>query len=442
MRFVALLAVVPTLANVIPTRIGTVIPLTKRVNLLVDVEGVVKASALQGQLKKVTRQVPATRKISRGFTAYEKNTGQRHPAQSQAVQRRAGTGSDALTDDQEALWHGTISVGTPPKDFTAADINNAVDFDTGSSDLFLPGTDCGSTCQGHAKYDTSASSTAQDQGRTFSLAFGDGSTVQGDVFTDTVTIAGLTATDQAVGSARQYSTGFEADQFPPDGLMGMGFPEISEFQANPFFQTLVAQQKTTSSQFSFKLAESGSELFLGGANSDLFTGEFTNIEVTQQVCLTNIVIACNRVGLAHNESQGFWQVALDSVDVGGTAAVSGVDAIIDTGTTLIVAPQADVARFYKAIPGSQDASQTIGDGFFTFPCDSNPQVSLTFGGKAFAISADTFNLGQVSQGSSDCVGGIAGTTNIDFWVVGDVFLRNFYTRFDVGNRQVGFADLA
>lgn len=406
--FVALLAVVPTLANVIPTRIGTVIPLTKRVNLLVDVEGVVKASALQGQLKKVTS------KISRGFTAYEKNTGQRHPAQSQAVQRRAGTGSDALTDDQEALWHGTISVGTPPKDFT-------VDFDTGSSDLFLPGTDCGSTCQGHAKYDTSASSTAQDQGRTFSLAFGDGSTVQGDVFTDTVTIAGLTATDQAVGSARQYSTGFEADQFPPDGLMGMGFPEISEFQANPFFQTLVAQQKTTSSQFSFKLAESGSELFLGGANSDLFTGEFTNIEVTQQ---------------------GFWQVALDSVDVGGTAAVSGVDAIIDTGTTLIVAPQADVARFYKAIPGSQDASQTIGDGFFTFPCDSNPQVSLTFGGKAFAISADTFNLGQVSQGSSDCVGGIAGTTNIDFWVVGDVFLRNFYTRFDVGNRQVGFADLA
>lgn len=62
----------------------------------------------------------------------------------------------------------------------------------GSSDLFLPGPDCGSTCRGHQIYDPSASSTAKDQGQSFSLGFGDGSTVEGDVFTDTVTIAGLT----------------------------------------------------------------------------------------------------------------------------------------------------------------------------------------------------------------------------------------------------------
>jgi hypothetical protein len=47
------------------------------------------------------------------------------------------------------------------------------------------------------------------------------------------------------------------------------------------------------------------------------------------------------------------------------------------------------------------------------PCNSNPQVSLTFGGKDFAVSANTFNLGQVSAGSSDCVGGVAGTSGIN-----------------------------
>lgn len=28
------------------------------------------------------------------------------------------TGSVPLIDDQEVLWHGSISVGTPPKEFT------------------------------------------------------------------------------------------------------------------------------------------------------------------------------------------------------------------------------------------------------------------------------------------------------------------------------------
>lgn len=86
-----------------------------------------------------------------------------------------------------------------------------MDFDTGSSDLFLPyaprtlflllpmttgidsGTDCGTTCRGHTLYSPGASSTNTRQ--SFSLAFGDGSTVQGTLFTDTVTVAGLTVSE-------------------------------------------------------------------------------------------------------------------------------------------------------------------------------------------------------------------------------------------------------
>ncbi len=70
--------------------------------------------------------------------------------------------------------------------------HDTVDFDTGSSDLFLPTPMCGANCSGHQLYDPSASSTAKDLHKTFSLSFADGSTAKGEQFTDVVSIAGLT----------------------------------------------------------------------------------------------------------------------------------------------------------------------------------------------------------------------------------------------------------
>lgn len=177
-----------------------------------------------------------------------------------APSSKRATGSDDLTDDEAELWYGTISVGTPATKYTGKrDLifrqeyaflrPSLVDFDTGSSDLFLPGPDCDSSCSGHTTYDPSSSSTSNDVGKTFSLSYGDGSTVSGEQYTDTVTIAGLTvsllpdmnsvaridyndcsqATKQTLGAAKTYSSGFESSNFPADGLMGMGFKSISDY---------------------------------------------------------------------------------------------------------------------------------------------------------------------------------------------------------------------
>ena len=66
------------------------------------------------------------------------------------------------------------------------------------------------------------------------------------------------------------SDSFADDAF--DGILGMGFQSISTLKATPFFQTLVAQNKVPSAQFSFKLGTTGSELYLGGANAAAYTG--------------------------------------------------------------------------------------------------------------------------------------------------------------------------
>ncbi len=56
---------------------------------------------------------------------------------------------------------------------------------------------------------------------------------------------------------------------------------------------------------------------------------------------------------------------MDSANVDGKAVVENLSAIIDTGTTLIVGDTKSVSEFYDSISGSTDASQTVGDGFFT-----------------------------------------------------------------------------
>ncbi|KAL0581946.1 hypothetical protein V5O48_000003 [Marasmius crinis-equi] len=396
----------------VPPRVGALrIPLRKRLRLLGE-NGVVNEDLLRRELTR------ATNKLQRGFKAFEQNTGSAHPSSSKKIDVRALPAGNPLTDLlDESLWAGPIDVGTPPKTFT-------VDFDTGSSDLFLPGTGCKANCDGHKVYDTSASSTAKDQGRGYSLRFGDGSTVQGELYHDTVSLADLAATDQAVGSSTEYSTGFAAAGFPPDGLLGLGFPQISVFKENPFFQTLVSQGKVTEPVFAFKLSTSDSELTLGGVDSSKFTGELTQVPVT---------------------TVGYWQINADGVSVSGKQVAGQFVAIVDTGTTLVYGDPGSVEALYAAVPGARDASLTVGPGFFTVPCDSVPNdINIVLGGKSFPISAKTFNIGQLEVGSSECVGGfVAGTVTSDgTWLVGDVFLQNVYSVFDVGNTRMGFATLA
>ena len=140
--------------------------------------------------------------------------------------------------------------------------------------------------------------------------------------------------------------------------------------------------------------------------------------------------------------QGYWQTLLQSITVNTQTPVTNVQSIIDTGSEVIIGDRKSVAAIYAAIPGSKDASKSVGQGYYTIPCSATPAVSLTFGGQAFPIAPALFNIGPVSTGSQTCIGGIVASNKFNFWVIGDVFLRNVYTQFDMGQNRVGFATLA
>ena len=106
-------------------RIGTAIPVTKR-SRLVNTDQIVNFDALNSHVIAVKAYVLCTvhrihscivfSKISRGFTYFKRNTGLMHPAALNGT--RKWCSGTPLTDDNNLLWYGNISIGTPPQSFT------------------------------------------------------------------------------------------------------------------------------------------------------------------------------------------------------------------------------------------------------------------------------------------------------------------------------------
>jgi cathepsin D len=63
----------------------------------------------------------------------------------------------------------------------------------------------------------------------------------------------------------------------------MAYDTLSNYGASPVFQTLASEGLVSTLVFSFYLAESGSELYIGGMNQDHYTGSFTYMPVTTLV---------------------------------------------------------------------------------------------------------------------------------------------------------------
>jgi len=323
---------------------------------------------------------------------------------------------EPLTDENEDVeWAGTISIGTPAQNFL-------IDFDTGSSDLWVPSISCTSTfCSSKSKFNANASSTSRQQPGTFEIQYGDGSTATGPIYTDTVTIAGVKATNQSLSAVTTLSSSFATD--PADGVLGMAFPSISNMHKSPFFTTAQTDKSVGSNMFGFFLAQHGSQLYLGGADTTLYqngTLEFHAI----------------------NPASGFWQVPGASAKVNSAVALSGFETIIDTGTSIMYAPTDAAKTFYSMVPGAALFDST--NGFYSFPCASVPKVAFNWGGSDWEVTSANFNLGLTAESSSDCVGALVGADlglGSDVWLLGDSFMKNVYTAFDFAQPAVGFAAL-
>ncbi|KAF2764194.1 putative vacuolar protease A [Teratosphaeria nubilosa] len=312
-----------------------------------------------------------------------------------------------------AQYFSEISIGTPPQDFKVV-------LDTGSSNLWVPSQDCGSiACYLHSKYDHSGSNTYKKNGSEFEIRYGSGE-LSGYVSQDTVTIGDVTIKNQLFAEATaEPGLAFAFGRF--DGIMGLGYDTISVNKIPPPFYNMVHQGLLDEAVFAFYLSDTNngdeSEAIFGGVNKDHYTGEMTKIPLRRKA---------------------YWEVDLDAITFGDqTAEIDSTGAILDTGTSLIALPSTLAELLNKEIGAKKGFN-----GQYTVECnkrDSLPDLTFTLSGYNFSITSYDYIL-EV-QGS--CISSFMGFDIPEpagpLAILGDAFLRKWYSVYDLQNNAVGLA---
>ncbi|XP_054420660.1 chymosin-like [Pteronotus mesoamericanus] len=316
--------------------------------------------------------------------------------------------SEPLFNYLDCQYFGKIQIGTPPQEFTVV-------FDTGSSDLWVPSVYCKSeACQKHRRFNPSRSSTFRDLGEPLSIQYGTGS-MEGILGSDTVTVSSIVDPQQTVGlSTREPGSVFTYSEF--DGILGLAYPSLASEYSVPVFDNMMNKHLVAQDLFSVYLSRNGqgSMLTLGAIDPSYYTGSLHWVPITVQE---------------------YWQFTVDSVTVDGVvvACHGGCQAILDTGTSMLVGPSSDILHIQKAIGATQDQF-----GMFDINCGSlsrMPSVVFTINGKKYPLPPSAYT----SQDQGFCMSGFQGDDSSEQWILGDVFIREYYSVFDRANNRVGLA---
>ncbi|KAF3853204.1 hypothetical protein F7725_013892 [Dissostichus mawsoni] len=205
------------------------------------------------------------------------------------------------TLEEQGLWE-EYRLKYPYNPMVKFDDNFAVVFDTGSSNLWIPSIYCNSAaCNNHDKFNPRTSSTFRNNGHSLRIQYGTGS-MTGILGYDTVTnqIIGLSETEAPF---MQYMRA--------DGILGLAYPRLLHPALLPDTQQ-------------------SSVVTFGGIDTNHYSGSISWIPLSREL---------------------YWQITVDSVTVNGevVACNGGCQAIVDTGTSLIVGPQSSISNINSRV---------------------------------------------------------------------------------------------
>jgi hypothetical protein len=354
------------------------------------------------------------------------------------IVRRANTVQADITNEL-LLYFINITVGTPPQPLS-------LQLDTGSSDIWFPSAQS-DICQENAQactfgsYDLTASSTGTElQKDAFQIEYVDGSMIEGDYISDVLNLGNTQVKNVTMAAATTASRAI--------GIMGIGYQageSIAETEGltyPSFVSELVEQGQISSLAYSLWLndvkANTGSILF-GGIDTSKYVGSLVALPIQTDAStgsLTSFTVAWT--GLT-SSSGGSTQTYTET----GTA----IAAILDSGTTDTLLPDAVANSIYSALGVTTDPS--YGNLVSCDMADDDLTFTFTFGGPHGAsvkVPLSEFVTPLLTtDGSTPTVDGKSACTfaidsaGSDPILFGDSFLRSAYVVYDLQNNMIGLA---
>lgn len=306
------------------------------------------------------------------------------------------------------------------------------------------------------------SSTAQQiPNRNFNISYADGERLNGEIITEDLKFAGITVENQTMGLvtvAGWYGDGTSS------GLVGLAYASLTNQYSgsnpsadiaglnipyNPLLTSMFVEN-ITAPIFSIALDRDSSQS-AQAAGGVLAVGGIPNIPHGSFWATANISIVGVDSTTGQPEYQ-FYAIEIDgwavsknwnaSFDVAMTGnprktpllSAPTYNVIVDSGTSLIYAPTNVAASLAAAFDPPAVFSSSV--GLYTVACNATvPLFGVTVSKKVFYINP--LDL-IIDTGDGFCVTGVQDNGG-GMTIIGDTFMRNVLTVFDVGAAQVRFS---
>ncbi|CEL09708.1 hypothetical protein ASPCAL12841 [Aspergillus calidoustus] len=297
-----------------------------------------------------------------------------------------------------------------------------LDFDSGSSDLWVISTLTGIEAVAHKVYDPKSSTSSKLlPGATWDITYADGSGSGSVVYKDHVAIGTSLSIDQAVEVALYVSPEFATNPFS-SGLLGLAFSTLNTVSPVPqlsYFENVLPTVQKPLFTADLKHGRPGTYNF-GYIDHTAYSGAIAWTPVTKPYGY-----------------YAYWQLDVTGFQVGpGPYHEYIINGIADTGTTLLyLLPLITEAYYSKVIGAFFDPSYAA----WLFPCTS-PLPDFVFGIKGYRGVIPGEYMIFEPLGDDLCYGGIQVNTGLPFSIFGDILLKAQFVVFDHQGPGLGFAN--
>jgi len=324
----------------------------------------------------------------------------------------------ALQNSDLVEYFGEVAVGSPPQYFKVV-------FDTGSGILWVPSNLCdGEACRDHHQLVEHKDKTLQVEEGYVNIKYGTGN-MRGRRATDVVTVAGVGVEKQDfLLSTDEDGIVFRNGRF--DGVMGLGKKDLAnilsrgdEGRGTPFYINAVESKQLAEPKFSMFVSKHMGKpgaVILGGVNPKLYNGP---------------------ISYHMGHSTAYWMLAMGSMKVGDQIVpTNDARGIVDSGTSLLVGPPSIIQNVLPHVRVNADCSNM----------DSLKDLEInmkTTDGKTvtYKLTPEDYVMKRMGR----CKTGIAIMKiqlNMPHPIVilGDTFMRKYYSVFNHATNEVGFAE--